>query len=194
MVTVYKGEDFEAEINKNLDEGWVYVGPINLFRGESQDVALQKMDFAHSSEKPRPTEGFSPRKLLQEENQTLTETIAKLQRELAERNSLVRDLINKPIEMFLKCPQCAAPHIDKEAWATKPHRTHLCEYCKTEWRPCNLYTVGVHKLPPGLDTAAASATKERDVAIHREGDPIVLNGPFTVVGGGFIADGGTVKT
>jgi len=34
-------------------------------------------------------------------------------------------------------------HIDKGEWATKPHRTHLCEFCGHKWRPEEYPTVGV---------------------------------------------------
>jgi len=53
---------------------------------------------------------------------------------------------DKPVRMILKCPACGEQHIDKGEWATKPHRTHLCEKCNHEWRPFEFPTVGVEKL------------------------------------------------
>ncbi len=43
----------------------------------------------------------------------------------------------------LCCPNCGLRHIDKDEWAFKPHRTHLCAGCKHEWRPFEYPTVGV---------------------------------------------------
>lgn len=48
-----------------------------------------------------------------------------------------------PIPMVLLCPKCGAKHIDDGEWATRPHRTHLCDKCQHEWRPSPLPTVGV---------------------------------------------------
>lgn len=45
--------------------------------------------------------------------------------------------------LFLHCPQCKQQHIDKGEWETKLHKTHLCEFCKHEWRPFDFYTYGV---------------------------------------------------
>lgn len=56
---------------------------------------------------------------------------------------LLIDELDAPIPMVLTCPFCDVPHIDKNEWATKPHKTHLCEACGAEWRPCNRATVGV---------------------------------------------------
>lgn len=54
-----------------------------------------------------------------------------------------------PIPMLLFCPICHAQHIDRDEWARRPHRTHLCEICRYEFRPANVSTVGVETLPPG---------------------------------------------
>lgn len=48
-----------------------------------------------------------------------------------------------PVPKVLKCPQCGAQHIDEGEWATRPHRTHQCQFCKHEWRPFEFHTVGV---------------------------------------------------
>jgi hypothetical protein len=53
-----------------------------------------------------------------------------------------------PIPMILICPRCFIQHVDREEWATKPYRTHLCEHCGHKWRPANVPTVGVASLPP----------------------------------------------
>lgn len=42
----------------------------------------------------------------------------------------------------LHCPNCRAPHIDHGKWAHKPHHTHLCEFCRFEWR-VEPYVIGV---------------------------------------------------
>ncbi len=52
-----------------------------------------------------------------------------------------------PIAMLLFCPYCHFEHIDRDEWAMKPHRTHLCEHCGERWRPSNRPTVGVKELP-----------------------------------------------
>lgn len=46
-----------------------------------------------------------------------------------------------PFELF--CPECGNQHIDRDEWATRPHKTHLCEWCFHEWRPFEFATVGV---------------------------------------------------
>jgi hypothetical protein len=48
-----------------------------------------------------------------------------------------------PVPMALHCPKCSAEHVDRDEWATKPHRTHLCESCQHEWDPYDFETVGV---------------------------------------------------
>lgn len=52
---------------------------------------------------------------------------------------------NKPVPMVLRCSYCGKQHIDKDEWATHPHKTHLCEFCGHRWR-VTMYgrpTVGV---------------------------------------------------
>jgi len=49
----------------------------------------------------------------------------------------------EPSKLKLHCPQCTKQHIDRGEWTTKVHRTHLCEYCGTLWRPSTFPTVGV---------------------------------------------------
>lgn len=43
----------------------------------------------------------------------------------------------------MNCPHCAFEHVDEGEFATKPHRTHQCQRCFREWRPFEVYTVGV---------------------------------------------------
>ncbi len=52
----------------------------------------------------------------------------------------------KPIPMILFCPSCGEQHIDEGEWATKLHKTHLCQHCECEWRPANVATVGVETI------------------------------------------------
>lgn len=52
----------------------------------------------------------------------------------------------EPIPLILFCPACGHQHIDEGEWATKPHKTHLCEACETDWRPSMKPTVGVRML------------------------------------------------
>lgn len=50
------------------------------------------------------------------------------------------------IPCLLFCPTCRRQHVDEGPWAGRPHRTHLCEFCGHEWRPSELYLVGVREL------------------------------------------------
>jgi predicted RNA-binding Zn-ribbon protein involved in translation (DUF1610 family) len=79
--------------------------------------------------------------------------------------------------MILPCPNCGAKHIDRNEWATKPHRTHRCEICAHEWRPANVPTVGVNDLrdaaacdPPAAVEQVPSVTPagphEPESAVH----------------------------
>lgn len=45
--------------------------------------------------------------------------------------------------LILLCPVCEVAHVDRAEWATRPHKTHLCENCGHEWRPFEVPTVGV---------------------------------------------------
>lgn len=54
--------------------------------------------------------------------------------------------LEKPIRIRLLCPGCAALHIDEGEWAARPHKTHECQNCGLQWRPCNRPTVGVRFL------------------------------------------------
>lgn len=49
--------------------------------------------------------------------------------------------------MLLWCPECGERHIDEGVYATRPHRSHACQFCGMVWRPAIVYTVGVHFLP-----------------------------------------------
>lgn len=52
-----------------------------------------------------------------------------------------------PVPIALHCPKCSTEHVDRDEWATKPHRTHLCEKCGNEWQPCDFDSVGVASNP-----------------------------------------------
>lgn len=54
-------------------------------------------------------------------------------------------LLSEPVDMLLFCPQCFKQHIDAPAgeWTNPPHRSHLCGFCGTEWRPSDHATNGV---------------------------------------------------
>lgn len=52
-------------------------------------------------------------------------------------------LTGRPVPMHLTCPKCMQVHVDREVWATRPHKTHLCEHCGNLWRPHGYATVGV---------------------------------------------------
>jgi hypothetical protein len=62
-----------------------------------------------------------------------------------------------PIPMILHCPKCHVQHVDRDEWVDRTHRTHLCASCAHEWRPANVYTVGVQEL---ADEFAEVVTKK----------------------------------
>lgn len=51
----------------------------------------------------------------------------------------------KPIDMILHCPNCHRQHVDKAEgeWTNPPHRSHLCHFCGSVWRPADVATNGV---------------------------------------------------
>lgn len=55
--------------------------------------------------------------------------------------------LRRPIPVILHCPECRTQHVDRDEWATRPHRTHLCAKCGLEWRASQVPTVGIEKLP-----------------------------------------------
>lgn len=55
--------------------------------------------------------------------------------------------MSEPIPMIIHCPICKGRHIDRGAFATKPHHTHACQHCGFAWRPAIIPTVGVQFLP-----------------------------------------------
>jgi predicted RNA-binding Zn-ribbon protein involved in translation (DUF1610 family) len=54
----------------------------------------------------------------------------------------------RPIPMVLHCPHCGRQHIDRATaeWANPPHRSHLCHFCGTVWRPADVPTTGVSNI------------------------------------------------
>lgn len=62
-----------------------------------------------------------------------------------------------PVRLVTHCP-AGHQHVDEGEWATRAHKTHRCTVtvgcscgksgstCGLEWRPANIYTVGVSKL------------------------------------------------
>ncbi len=53
-----------------------------------------------------------------------------------------------PINMLLFCPECHTQHIDKPEglWTNPPHKSHLCHFCETIWRPADVPTNGVQAI------------------------------------------------
>ena len=64
---------------------------------------------------------------------------------LAQRDRALA-VVEAPIPMILHCVVCNEQHVDRDEWATRPHKTHWCEHCGTEWRPSLRPTVGVETL------------------------------------------------
>ena len=56
----------------------------------------------------------------------------------------------KPVDMILLCPRCHEQHIDRPEpeinWLNPPHKSHLCLYCGTVWRPADIPTNGVARI------------------------------------------------
>jgi len=48
------------------------------------------------------------------------------------------------VRTILNCPNCGKAHVDRDEWANKPHKTHLCEFCKHAWKPFDYYTAGIN--------------------------------------------------
>ena len=65
-----------------------------------------------------------------------------LSRERDELRAEVKKLKASIVPTILFCPVCGEQHVDKGEWATKPHRTHLCEECGHTWRPFEASTIG----------------------------------------------------
>jgi len=62
-----------------------------------------------------------------------------------------------PIPMRLPCEKCGELHIDEGVFATRAHRTHVCQACGLVWRPALVATVGVRFLPGYKDEPAITA-------------------------------------
>lgn len=58
--------------------------------------------------------------------------------------------LSKPIDMILPCPHCKCLHVDapepENGWTNPPHKSHLCHYCMTVWRPADVATNGVSQI------------------------------------------------
>jgi len=59
------------------------------------------------------------------------------------------ELCDAGVPTVLFCPYCHHLHVDEGEWATRPHRTHECQHCKTTWRPFEVATYGID---PGAET------------------------------------------
>ncbi len=46
------------------------------------------------------------------------------------------------IHTDLHCPKCGFHHIDRDDWAKRLHKKHLCEQCGHIWQPHEGYTFG----------------------------------------------------
>lgn len=57
------------------------------------------------------------------------------------QDAIARALARIP-RLLLWCPLCSALHVDTGAWASRPHRTHLCLECGWTWTPNYFYTFG----------------------------------------------------
>ncbi len=81
-----------------------------------------------------------------------------------ELSLIIPEPIILPIPMVLFCPSCHEQHVDLpetdeqyaanvaemerpvERWMNPPHKSHLCLYCGTEWRPADICTTGVQTI------------------------------------------------
>jgi predicted RNA-binding Zn-ribbon protein involved in translation (DUF1610 family) len=43
----------------------------------------------------------------------------------------------------IDCPECGLHHIDRDDWAKRLHKKHLCEQCGHIWQPEEGYSFGV---------------------------------------------------
>ena len=77
-----------------------------------------------------------------------------------------------PVPMLLWCPLCGRRHIDRGAFAERPHHTHACQHCGHVWRPAIVDTVGVAFLPGFHDDPASpvapSATRKLLAAVAQQ--------------------------
>lgn len=59
---------------------------------------------------------------------------------------VVENSETSPVRILTDCPECHTPHVDRDEWETRPHKTHLYEKCGHKWRPAVVCTVGVTSL------------------------------------------------
>lgn len=57
--------------------------------------------------------------------------------------AIAKLILPAPIPVVVSCPTCETVHLDEGEFAKRPHRTHQCQRCHHEWRPFEIYTVGV---------------------------------------------------
>jgi hypothetical protein len=59
-------------------------------------------------------------------------------------------MTTQPIDIILFCPECHKQYIDEpdkeRGWTNPPHKSHLCLFCGTIWRPADIHTNGVRSI------------------------------------------------
>lgn len=80
---------------------------------------------------------------------------------------------NAAVPMLLWCPRCERKHIDEHMWETRSHKTHLCRWCKHEWRPFEYATVGVERLP-----VTEPAKPDPDAAVRAPFTGLASSNPY----------------
>lgn len=69
------------------------------------------------------------------------------------------DTESVPFRAILHCPRCGERHVDRGAWAEKPHTTHLCESCGGEFDVSHPRCFGID---PSLDEHVAHGRGDAD--------------------------------
>lgn len=98
-------------------------------------------------------------------------------------------LRDKPmLELLIYCPRCLKQHIDEGDFATKPHKTHACQFCGLGFRASKEPSVGVQFF---------SGWKNTGVRIEPTGGPPYISYPSLRPGEQLVAHIGdevTVRT